>query len=156
MASRLNPFKRKTDLPVVFWSGILDTDTSVKQLTYHVPDYFNGSLKIMAVAVSEDSLGSSAVSTKIRGDFIINPNVPTFVAPGDEYEISASVANNVKNSGINAKVMIELKTSPELEVLGTTKQHLVIAEGQEQTIHFRLNKILLPVEDPKERFETGQ
>lgn len=138
MASRLNPFKRKTDLPVVYWSGIIDTDTTSRQLVYQVPDYFNGTVRVMAVAVSPDSVGAQDTSAQIRGDFIINPNVPTFVAPGDEFEISSSVANNIKNSGEHAQITVALTASPEIEIIGNATQTLEIAEGREQTVHFRL------------------
>ncbi|PWY54859.1 alpha-2-macroglobulin [Legionella qingyii] len=138
MASRLNPFKRKTDLPVAYWSGIVDTDSSAHQLVYQVPDYFNGTLRVMAVAVSSDSVGSQETSAEIRGDFIINPNVPTFVAPGDEFEISSSIANNIKGSGEHALVNVDLIASPEIEVIGSPTQTLEIAEGHEQTVHFKL------------------
>ncbi len=137
LAGRLNPFKRKTDLPVVYWSGIIDTDSTVRQLTYDVPDYFNGSIRVMAVAVAADSVGSNESSAEVRGDFIINPNVPTFVAPGDEFEISASIANNVKDSGEHAQVSVDLTISPELELIGSSKQTLEIKEGREQTVHYK-------------------
>lgn len=138
MASRLNPFKRKTDLPVVYWSGIIDTDMTSRQLVYQVPDYFNGSIKVMAVAVSTDSVGSKDTTAEVRGDFIINPNVPTFVAPGDEFEISSSVANNIKDSGEHAQVTVDLNASPEIEIIGSATQALEISEGHEQTVHFKL------------------
>ncbi|MCW8418666.1 alpha-2-macroglobulin [Fluoribacter dumoffii] len=138
MASRLNPFKRKSELPVAYWSGILDTDSSTHQVTYHVPDYFNGTLRVMAVAVSSDSVGSQETAAEIRGDFIINPNVPTFVAPGDEFEISSSVANNIKGSGEHALIQVNLSASPEIEIIGSPIQTLEIAEGREQTVHFKL------------------
>jgi len=134
----LNPFKRKTDLPVAYWSGILDSDSTEHSVTYQVPDYFNGKLRIMAVAVASDSVGSANKSAEIRGDFIINPNVPTFVSPNDEFEITASVANNVKDSGKEANVTVELQTSAHLEVSGDTKQVVKINEGQEQTLRFKL------------------
>ncbi|KTD54361.1 hypothetical protein Lsai_3183 [Legionella sainthelensi] len=138
MASRLNPFKRKTELPVAYWSGIVDTDSSNHQLVYQIPDYFNGTLRVMAVAVSSDSVGSQETSAEVRGDFIINPNVPTFVAPGDEFEVSSSIANNVKDSGGHASIRIDLSASPELKVIGSSTQTLEIAEGHEQTVHFKL------------------
>lgn len=138
LAGRLNPFKRKTDLPVVYWSGIIDTDTTNRQLTYRVPDYFNGSLRIMAVAVSNDSVGSKETTTTIKGDFIINPNVPTFVTPGDEFVVSASVANNMKDSGDHAQIKIDLTVSPEIEVIGHPSQTLEISEGHEQSVQFKL------------------
>ena len=134
----LNPFKRKTDLPVVYWSGIVDTDTLPRQLIYQIPDYFNGKLRIMAVAVAADSVGAAVTTAQIRGNFVINPNTPTFVAPKDEFEITASIANNVKNSGSNAKVEVQLNVTPELEIIGAAKQSLTIAEDHEQTIRFKL------------------
>lgn len=134
----LNPFKRKTDLPVVYWSGVVTTDNTPRQLTYSVPDYFNGTLRIMAVAVAENAVGFAEKYTQIRGDFIINPNVPTFVAPNDEFEITASIANNVKGSGMNAPVHIQMKASPQLEILGASSQVLKINEGQEQNSHLKL------------------
>lgn len=138
LSKYLNPFKRKTDLPVAFWSGIIDTDTTPRQLTYDVPDYFNGTLHVMAVAVALDSVGAADKTAEIRGDFVINPNVPTFVAPGDEFEISASIANNIKDSGANANISVQLLASPEIEIIGSHTESLTIAEGREQTVHFKL------------------
>lgn len=138
LASRLNPFKRKTDLPVVYWSGIIDADTTSRQVTYQVPDYFNGAIRVMAVAVSSDSVGSKDTQAEVRGDFIINPNVPTFVAPGDVFEISSSIANNIKDSGDHTEISVTLTTSPELEIIGDTKQTFEIREGHEQAVHFKL------------------
>lgn len=138
LANHLNPFKRKTDLPVVYWSGIIDTDVSVRKLTYQMPDYFNGALRVMAVAVTEDAVGSTEKQSEVRGNFIINPNIPTFVAPGDEFEITASVANNVKNSGEKANVVLKLDASAELEVISSSAVTIPISEGHEQTVHFKL------------------
>ncbi|MES2217115.1 MAG: alpha-2-macroglobulin [Pseudomonadota bacterium] len=133
-----NPFKRKTDLPVVYWSGIVDTDTTSRSVVYQIPDYFNGALRVMAVAVATDAVGATAKTTEVRGDFVITPNVPTFVAPGDEFEITASIANNLAGSGIDAPVIVTMSTTPALEVIGDTIQNLKISEGKEQTAHFKL------------------
>lgn len=138
LANHLNPFKRKTDLPVVYWSGIIDTDTNPRQVTYTIPDYFNGNLRIMAIAVSDDAVGAIARNAEVRGNFIINPNVPTFVAPGDEFDITASIANNLKGSGVNAEVNIELTTSPGLNIISHAKEVRTISEGREQTVRFRV------------------
>ena len=138
LRANLNPFKRKTDLPVVYWSNIVDTDSTARQLVYQVPDYFNGTLRVMAVAVATDAVGSTSKSSEVRGDFVINPNVPTFVAPGDEFEITASVANNVKDSGTDASVTVKLDVTPQLEIINSAKQELKISEGHEGTAHFKL------------------
>jgi alpha-2-macroglobulin len=136
LIKNLNPFKRKTEAPVVYWSGIVDTDSTPRQVVYNVPDYFNGSLRVMAVAVASNAVGAATKSAEVRGDFVINPNVPTFVAPGDTFDITVGVANNVKGSGAKAKVTVEMTSSSQLSMVGPNKQTLTIPEGQEQSAHF--------------------
>lgn len=137
LAKHLNPFKRKTDLPVVYWSGIVDTDNNARDLSFKVPDYFNGKLRVMAVGVTEKMVGSAQQSTDIRGDFIINPNVPLFVTPGDTFEVTAGIANNVQGSG-DLTVNISMQITPDLELLDDSGQALVIPEGKEKTVRFKV------------------
>lgn len=137
LSKYLNPFRRKTDRPVAFWSGIVDSDTTPRQLTYDIPDYFNGTLNVMAVAVAANSVGSAEKKLTVRGDFIISPNTPTFVAPGDEFEVSASIANNLEQAR-DANVNVELKVTPNLEIRGVREESIAIAKGHEQTVHFTL------------------
>lgn len=138
LAKNLNPFKRKTEAPVVYWSGIVDADTTPRQLMYQIPDYFNGTLRIMAVAVSPDAVGATSKTAEVRGYFVINPNVPTFVAPHDEFDVTASIANNVEEPGSKANITIELTLTPQLKIMGDTKQTIVIPEGQERSVHFKV------------------
>jgi hypothetical protein len=138
LGKNLNPFKRKRDKPVAFWSGIIDAGPQQRELVLPLPDYFNGSLRVMAVAVSTDAVAVSQKTSQIRGDFVINPNAPTFVAPGDEFEVSVSVANNVPGSGPNAHVTLEVQTSPSLEVVGPRKVVVNAGEMREGTAAFRL------------------
>ncbi len=134
----LNPFKRHRDKPVAFWSGIIDAGPKEKELSYVIPDSFNGKLRIMAVAVASDAIGVFNKGALVRGDFVLSPNVPTFVAPGDEFEVSVSVANNIVGSGQKAAVALELKTSKHLEVLGLPKVDLTIGELRETSTTYKL------------------
>ncbi len=138
LGKNLNPFKRRRDKPVAFWSGIIDADQKERSFEYKVPDYFNGSLRVMAVAVAGESIGVAQKITKVRGDFVIGPNVPTTVAPGDEFEISASVANNMDSSGENAAIQLEVQTSEGLEVMGEKRVVVKISEMKEGVVKFRL------------------
>src|SRR5207253_5698287 len=98
------------DKPLVFWSGIIDADNIEREIVYDVPDYFDGTLKIMAVAIANDTVGSTERESLIRGPFVITPSVPVLAAPGDEFETGVTVANNVDGSGQNAEV--ELRAQP--------------------------------------------
>ena len=135
----LNPFKRVTEKPVVFWSGVLDADTNRREIVYNVPDFFDGTLKIMAVAVSNDTTGSSDRDSLVRGPFVVTPSVPVLAAPGDEFEAGVTVANNVEGSGADAEIELRAETSPQLSVKGQAMQKMQIAEGREKSAVFRFH-----------------
>ncbi|HEX8281644.1 MAG TPA: alpha-2-macroglobulin family protein, partial [Chthoniobacterales bacterium] len=135
---QLNPFKRVTEKPVVFWSGILDAGPEAREVVYNVPDYFNGTLTVMAVAVSDDAVGAAERETLIRGPFVITPSVPTLAAPGDEFEVGVTVANNVEGSGANATVQLAVEASEHFERLTNARSTLTVPEGREQTTSVRL------------------
>jgi uncharacterized protein YfaS (alpha-2-macroglobulin family) len=147
---RLNPFKRVTDKPVVFWSGILDADSGQREIVYDVPDFFDGNLKIMAVAVSNETTGSAERDALIRGAFVITPSVPVLAAPGDEFEAGVTVANNIQGSGADAEIELRAETNERLSILSALggAQKLRIAEGREQStvFRFRVNEKLGPGE----------
>ncbi|KWH40598.1 MG2 domain-containing protein [Burkholderia stagnalis] len=135
---QLNPFKRKRDKPVVYWSGIVDVNGDTR-VSYTVPDYFNGRLRVMAVSVSPDLIGTYEGATTVRGDFVLSPNVPTTLAPGDEAEVSVGVANNLTGAG-NAPVpvAVTLKTGPQLQVVGPATQNVALAPMREGVVLFRV------------------
>ncbi|NID16432.1 alpha-2-macroglobulin [Luteibacter yeojuensis] len=138
IARQLNPFRRKRDKPVAYWSGIVDVDGS-RDLTYTVPDYFNGKLRVMAVAVSPERTGTFEGSTTVRGDFVLSPNVPTTLAPGDEAEISVGVANNLTGlGGKDVPVAVGLKLGPQLQIVGDTAKTLSLGEMREGVAVFRV------------------
>ncbi len=132
----LNPFKRKHDKPAVYWSGIVDVD-SEREFTWTVPDSFNGTLKVFALAVNDSSIGVAQAETLVRGEFVLTPNMPVAVAPGDEFDVSVGVANSVAGSGADASIAITADLPPQLEPLGSLQQVLKIGERREAVARFR-------------------
>lgn len=137
IGKNLNPFKRKRDKPAVFWSGIVEV-SGEREFSYTVPDTFNGSLRLMAVAVDEETIGTAQGKALVQGDFVLSPNTPVAVSPGDEFDVSVGVANNVQGSGANAKVVVSLKPSAHLELVGSESQTLAIAERKEGVAIYKL------------------
>jgi uncharacterized protein YfaS (alpha-2-macroglobulin family) len=135
---QLNPFKRVTEKPVVYWSGIVDADTTAREVIYNVPDYFSGTLTVMAVAVADDATGAAQRDALIRGPFVITPSVPVLAAPGDDFEVGVTVANNVEGSGENAEVQIRAESSEHVQ-MKTPSQTLRISEGREQSTAFSVH-----------------
>ena len=136
LANHLNPFKRKTDQPVVFWSGVIDLGPQAKTFTYRVPDYFAGTLRFMVVAASPEAVGSAQATAQVRGPFVISPNVPTFLAPGDTFDLSVTIANNIRGSGPLAPVTPTLATTDGLEIIQKPSAPVVIAEGRDASVHW--------------------
>ncbi|MFN2508967.1 MAG: alpha-2-macroglobulin [Chthoniobacterales bacterium] len=135
-SKQLNPFKRVTEKPVVFWSGIVDAGPDAREVVYDVPDYFSGTLTVMAVAVADDATGAAERNALIRGPFVITPGVPVLAAPGDEFQVGVTVANNIEGSGENAEVQIAAETSEHLRISKKLPETMRIAEGREQTVVF--------------------
>ncbi len=138
LGKHLNPFRRKGEKPIAFWSGIVDSDETVRELKYTVPDYFNGTLRVLAVSVSDDRIGVHDGRTLVRGDFVLSPNAPTTVTPGDEFDVSVGVANNVEGSGPETEVTVELTVGKGLQIVDGPSQRIRISEGRESSVRFRL------------------
>jgi alpha-2-macroglobulin len=136
---QLNPFKRVTEKPVVYWSGIVDADSTSREVIYNVPDYFNGTLTVMAVAVADEATGAAERDALIRGPFVITPSVPVLAAPGDDFEAGVTVANNVEGSGENAEVQIRAESSEHVQIVKAPSQTLRISEGREQSTAFSVH-----------------
>jgi uncharacterized protein YfaS (alpha-2-macroglobulin family) len=138
-AHALNPFKRKGQKPVAFWSGIIDSDGKPGSIKMPIPDYFNGTLRVFAVAATDQALGVSERKVVSQGYFVIQPQAPYFAAPDDEFELTAVVANNLPPAGGAAQpVTVALKTSPALEIVGAGSQQVAIAPGTDSLVRFRL------------------
>ena len=73
--------------------------TGDRSSSTQVPDYFHGRLRVMAIAVSPQLIGTVETATTVRGDFVLSPDIPTTLAPGDEADIGVGVSNNLTGAG---------------------------------------------------------
>ncbi len=138
LGSNLNPFARKVDKPVAFWSGIVDAGPDKRRVSFEIPESFSGQLRVMAVAVSEQAMGWAQRQTLVRGPFVISPNVLTVAAPGDEFIVTVGLANLVEGSGEQAEITLDAEVSEQLEIVGDDTVKLKIAEGSEGKADFRI------------------
>lgn len=136
LSMHINPFKRRQEAPVVYWSGIVQAGTEAREVTWRVPDYFNGNLRVMAVAVREDGVGVAEKATLVKAPIIMIPNVPLFASPGDEFEASIAVTNNLSSDG-DSLIRIHAVPSAHLELLGSPDSSLELPRGKEGVMRFR-------------------
>jgi alpha-2-macroglobulin len=133
----LNPFKRRRDAPVVFWSGFVNAGPDRQEVFYDVPEYFAGRLKIMAVAVSDDSVGVGEAQTIVKGDFVLQATTPLFVVPGDEFTASVTVANQLEGDTATDQVKVKVETLGGVEILEVVPESHTIPVGKEVTVGYR-------------------
>lgn len=131
----LNPFNKKHKAPVAWWSGLIDVGPAGRELHYTVPDYFNGKLRLIAIAVSPKRVGVAESPTEVKGDFIMTPNVPAMAAPGDEFTVSVGVFNNT-NDGKNP-IVVSAEVSSELSAAGPARVEVLVPAKRDGVAEFR-------------------
>lgn len=136
LRANLNPFRREEFQPVAYWSGLRELGPKGGTWEIPIPDHFNGTLRVMAVAVSPSTVGANAAHALVRGPFVLSPSVPRFVAPGDKFQVGLSVANTLKNSGPKAKVSVTLKPSAHLKLIGPSTREIEVPEGSQSILYF--------------------
>ncbi|MBF0432498.1 MAG: alpha-2-macroglobulin family protein, partial [Fibrobacteria bacterium] len=133
IAKNLNPFQRKRHKPVVFWSGIIPTNQKEKNIKFTVPDYFNGTLRVMGVAVSNDAIGTFEEKVIVRNPFVISPNLPMFAAPEDSFVVTATITNMQEGSGKGLPVTLTLSSSKNIKLPSNTMK-LMLDENADTTV----------------------
>ncbi len=131
---RLNPFARKRKPPVAYWSGIVDVGPGGREFRYAVPDYFNGKLRVVAIAVGPRRMATAELGTEVKGSFILTPNVPAMAAPGDEFTVSVGVFNNSAGGG---PIHLAAQGSAGLSPVGPSAVDLEIPAKKEAAGEFR-------------------
>ena len=137
LEKNLNPFQRVTEKPVVFWSGIVDADATDREVIYNVPDFFDGTLKVMAVAYAPDATGSVEQSSLIRDRYVITPSTPTVAAPGDTFEVGVTVANGGKETDVQLAALV----SEQLEIVKSPAMPLHLAKNAETSVSFTIKTL---------------
>ena len=133
-----NPFERKIQDPAVFWSGVVAAKKGNNTYTFDVPNDFAGGLRVMAIAVGDQTMGRAQENTIVRGPFILSPNVLNQAAPGDEFDITLNIANVVKDSLDKADVKIQVSTSKHVSIVGSNEAQMQLSENQEEAVRFRV------------------
>lgn len=137
LSKNLNPFKRKQHKPVVYWSGIVEGSPRERTLEYTVPDYFNGTLRVMAVAVSADAIGTAAEKAIVKNPFVISPNVPMYAAPGDTFQATVTVTNTVSGADTKRSITLKAAASPHL-TLQPSHHKIALGKNRDTTLHFQV------------------
>jgi uncharacterized protein YfaS (alpha-2-macroglobulin family) len=136
-----NPFSRKKKAPMTYWSGIIPSGATNGKIKIPVPEYYNGTIRIIAINASENKLGMSEVKTIAQSDLVIEPQMPYFVAPNDEFEVGATIANTLKDSGDKVPVKISVDLTKGLQLVGNQSADLNIPANTDKAVKFKIKAL---------------
>ena len=132
-----NPFARKTNKPVAFYSGIVDAVANESQtITFDIPEYFNGAVRVFAVAANDTAVGSAVNNTNVQSPIIVSTTAPLVVAPNDVFDINAIVTNMTNGTTATAVADINASVSSNLNITTQPNQTLEIPFGTEKLWSF--------------------
>lgn len=144
-AALVNPFARKNLPSIAFYSGILKTKAKAKQnISFEIPEYFNGSISIYAVAASDGAVGSAHTSTTVQSPVIISVSAPLFVAPDDKFTVNTIVSNLTPESGENATARTDATSSNKILTIANDTNTMVVPENTEKLWAFDVTANSIP------------
>lgn len=100
------------------------------QATVDIPD-FNGELRLMAQAWSEDRFGVAETKTVVAAPLIAELSAPRFLAGGDRTSLALDLSNL---SGQEQTLAVALASDGQLDLQGPSHQSLKLKQGQRVTL----------------------
>ncbi|MEA3521733.1 MAG: alpha-2-macroglobulin family protein, partial [Campylobacterota bacterium] len=114
--------------PFLFWSGLIQTDSSgYTKVKIPVPA-FNGQAKIVVVSLGKESIGALSTDLIVRDDIIIKPTYPRFSLIGDTLNIPVRIFNTTADE-INAS--LRAQSSEQLSVKGLAQTISLAAKSSQ-------------------------
>ncbi len=135
-----NPFARKTNKPVAFYSGIIDARADKPEtINFDIPEYFNGAIRVFAVAANDTAAGSADADVRVQSPIIVSTTMPLVVAPNDTFDVNTIVTNMTDGTTATAVADIAATASPNLNITTPATNTLTIPYGTEKMWTFTVN-----------------
>ena len=104
------------------------------QLTVDIPD-FNGELRLMAQAWTEDRFGMAEAKTVVAAPLVAELSAPRFLAGGDQARIALDVTNLTERA---QTLTVQLNTEGPLTLVDAPRKQLQLAKGERQTLYVQV------------------
>lgn len=132
-----NPFARKMNKPVAFYSEIIDaTANKSGTITFDIPEYFNGSIRVFAIASNDTAVGSNSTETNVQSPIIVSTTAPYVVAPGDTFDVNTVITNMTDGTTATAVADVSASGSSNLNITTIPNHTLNIPFGTEKLWSF--------------------
>ncbi|MCX4063363.1 alpha-2-macroglobulin [Pseudomonas sp. S1Bt30] len=105
-------------------------DKGEGEVSVNIPD-FNGELRLMAQAWSDDRYGMAEARTVIAAPLVAELSAPRFLAGGDQTTLALDLSNL---SGKAQKLDVQLSAEGQLELVNAGAQSVELKQGQRTTL----------------------
>ncbi|WP_095109533.1 alpha-2-macroglobulin [Pseudomonas sp. Irchel 3E20] len=100
------------------------------EVSVNIPD-FNGELRLMAQAWTDERYGMAQAKTVIAAPLIAELSAPRFLAGGDQTKVALDLSNL---SGKAQKLQVQLSAEGQLSLPGEATHSVQLAQGQRTTL----------------------
>lgn len=146
-ARGLNPFRRPGERSAVFWSGLIDVGPEAVTVDVPVPASFSGRLRVMGVACGDGAVSSAArADVLVQAEVVIQPQMPVFAAPGDEFEATVVLTDmsGRAKGGAGRAVRLTARVEGGLELVSAPAEPLILHEAEERSVTLRFRALAQP------------
>ncbi|TIM97366.1 MAG: hypothetical protein E5Y59_21075, partial [Mesorhizobium sp.] len=121
-----------TEKLVAFFSGPVQLDADGKaRVDFDIPQ-FNGTVRVMAVAWTEDGVGHAQSDVIVRDPVVITAGLPRFLAPGDSAVMRLDVTDA---DGPEGDYALSIDTTGDLSTgSAALPEKLTLAKGKRRTL----------------------
>ncbi len=132
---RTNPVSVKRIKLLSYWSGIKKTDSNGEvKVSLNIPQ-FNGNVRLMAVAYSNDRFGSSEKAMLVADDIIIEPQIPRFLSVNDLLTAPVTVLNTTDKT---KEVKLSLRLEGPLKSTSINEKTIKIKPKSSEVVVFNI------------------
>jgi len=124
---------KKVRLIDLFSGPVLLNAQGEAEIELDIPD-FNGTLRLMAVASSDDKFGNAESETVVAAPLVAELMTPRFLTIGDQATIALDLHNL---SGAEQKLKVRIENGDGLKIQNAERE-LSLADQQKQTLRFPL------------------
>ncbi len=118
LLGRLSPVPTRRFKPLVQWQTSVPLTNGNGHVVFTLPE-FVGEVRVTAVAYSSQATGAGCALQKVSPKLVLQPDAPRFAAPGDEFDVTLSLANR---SGAVGKCAWKLALKGPVAFTGTGPQ----------------------------------
>jgi len=130
----LNPVSVKRVRSVALWTSNIRTAGKGDAFAeFTVPKEFTGKLRLMAVASSGKDFGSGEAQAKVKQPLMVEPSLPRFLAPSDQFTVPVSIFNE---TGKDGEASVSLEVPEDFKITSTSTMQVPAKQGAETIVKF--------------------